>query len=134
MQAKNLAMMPKQQWVGPLCSHIGFQVFWQAYLGKLIGVLNAILLIVTTGEWSLPLTLFNQHLCFLMPFLLLSLFLCSSRKPPVDNLGYIFTFSSKQVFRKCITKAKIATITITTQFMHIVLAKFRLILCLLCII
>ena len=62
MQAKILAMMPKQQWVGPLCSHIGFQVFWQAYLGRLIGVLNVILLIVTTGEWSLPLTLFNQYL------------------------------------------------------------------------
>ena len=74
MQTKNLAMMLKQQWVDPLCSYIGFQVFWQVYLDKLIGVPKVILLIVTTGKWSLPLTLFNQYLCFLMPFLLICLF------------------------------------------------------------
>ena len=50
MQAKNLATMPKQQWVGPLFSYIGFQVLWHAYLDKLLGVPNVILLIVTTSE------------------------------------------------------------------------------------
>ena len=52
----------------------------------------------------------------------LNLCLCFISKHLEDILGQILILSLKKLFTMCITKARIAIITATIQFMHLVLA------------